>query len=90
MEIVYSLTGPYHVGRTESPQTVVLSIVLHIRAELDQFVSMPHTNSKNKEHMIGFVAGFTSSDIGSLLTDYFMRWQDIPGDHLGRSVLFSY
>jgi hypothetical protein len=36
----------------------------------------------NKEHMFGFIAGFNRKEIGKLLRDRLIRWQDIAKDHV--------
>lgn len=64
---------------------VTLSLVHHIRAEGHTFVSKK-SDSNNQEHIFTFVAGFSSKDIGRLLTDLFTRWQDLPYDHLKSST----
>jgi hypothetical protein len=78
--IVYTLRVPFLARRT-----AVLSLVHHIRAEGNQFVPAKQGAGKdqpNQEHIFGFIAGFTSEDLGLLLTDLFTRWQDISRDHL--------
>lgn len=66
--------------------TVVLSMVHHIRAEGNDFVSTKNTTSGNRGQMFGFIAGLEGLDIGQLLTNRVNRWQDIPQDHLKTST----
>jgi hypothetical protein len=78
--IVYTLKVPFL-----AQQTVALSLVHHVRAEGKDFVP-PRPDSTNKEHIFGFIAGFTSLDLGRLLTELFRRWQDISADHFMKAT----
>lgn len=62
---------------------VVLSMVHHIRAEDCDFISREEADGNNQEHMLAFVSGFSSDDIGDIFNDLFPRWQDIEADHAG-------
>jgi hypothetical protein len=50
----------------------------------NDYVSLNDNDSQqeNKEHMFGFIAGFKRQEIGKLLRDRLIRWQDIAKDHV--------
>jgi hypothetical protein len=50
----------------------------------NDYVSLNDNDSQqeNKEHMFGFIAGFNRQEIGKLLRDRLIRWQDIAKDHV--------
>jgi hypothetical protein len=54
-------------------------LVHHVRAEGKEYIPARPGNV-NQEHIFGFIAGFTSEDMGRILTDLFTRWQDITAD----------
>jgi hypothetical protein len=72
--VVYTLRVPFLAC-----QPVALSLVHHVRVEGKKFVPARRGNI-NQEHIFGFIAGFTSPDLGRILTDLFTRWQDITAD----------
>jgi hypothetical protein len=67
---------------------VALSLVHHVRAEGKKFVPAREGNV-NQEHIFGFIAGFTSLDMGRILTELFTRWQDITGDRKDHPAPFN-
>jgi hypothetical protein len=79
---VYSLRVPCLSETKHS--TVVLSLVYHTRVLGNDYVSLNDNDSQqeNKEHMFGFIAGFNRQEIGKLLRDRLIRWQDIAKDHV--------
>ena len=79
---VYSLRVPCLSETKHS--TVVLSLVYHTRVVGVDYVSLndDHDPQGNKEHMFGFIAGFNRQEIGKLLRDRLIRWQDIAKDHV--------
>ncbi|KAE9380152.1 hypothetical protein N431DRAFT_394683 [Stipitochalara longipes BDJ] len=66
-------------------QPVALSLVHHVRAEGKNFVPAK-PGSVNQEHIFGFIAGFSSLELGRILTDLFARWKDIAEDHLMKAT----
>jgi hypothetical protein len=64
---------------------VAMSLVHHVRAGGKKFVPAREGNF-NQEHIFGFIAGFTSLDMGRILTELFTRWQDITGDRKDHPV----
>ena len=65
----------------------MLSLVYHTRVVKNEYVSLNDDNNaqSNKEHMFGFIAGFNRKEIGKLLRDRLLRWQDIAEDHVFRT-----
>lgn len=78
--VVYTLRVPFLARKP-----ITLSLVHHVRAEGKDFVPAK-LHGGNQEKIFGFIAGFTSAELGQILTETFTQWQDINNDHLVKAT----